>query len=632
MSSNFDNLRGNPRGPLGQRASGAYASSLANEFSTGMASGMGNSQSTSMPTGMGGSGTMGMSSGMGSGLTSGMASGMAGGMAGGVGQASGNVAGSNRFGQFAPQPSILDKAAQALIPYEGTTKLAAIGMPILMANIVFVFARIAELVAITTGVVVPFYVLAIHGMALLQAMVGGGMRAVLQSKQTMIIIALCGWIGLSLPFSFYRSGSLKLFTTGWLVSFTGYFITAGSLQNATAIRRVSQMLGLSSLVMLAFSFTLGKTAEGRFSFQAGSLANANDFAALLVLGFPFLALPLLRGDNAFRQLLSAGFVGAILVVALRTGSRSGMLTIAVVLLVLFIGVGTAAKIRFSVAFAALVLCAIPFVGESTLERLKSLQGNEEATSLEEMSEAQASSTMRSALFWTAMNMAVENPIFGVGLDAFQAMENKEARESGRRGTWLSPHNSFAQMASETGLITFVLLVAFVAFGLFRINQARKLVAKVEGRSALYFLCLAYQGAFSGMAFNFNFSNNAYLPFIYMFVGMCEGIYIYTQELVKFRERTAAQPAGANGLASAGVQSSPQLISGMLPTFRTARDNGGRGATTANGQAMQAAAGAQQEPGASLRPGVDGPSEDPATASPPKPKFEQVRRLPRSMTR
>lgn len=129
-------------------------------------------------------------------------------------------------------------------------------------------------------------------------------------------------------------------------------------------------------------------------------------------------------------------------------------------------------------------------------------------------------------------MTFYNPVFGVGPGMFSQASAEKMEAAGQRARWSQTHNSFTQMASESGILAGVLYAALVLLAirrgwslnrLARRNPGAKefgIAADVLAQSTVCFVA----GAF--------FGNYAYMMYMPLLVGCAESLHqIAARELL-----------------------------------------------------------------------------------------------------
>jgi probable O-glycosylation ligase (exosortase A-associated) len=195
----------------------------------------------------------------------------------------------------------------------------------------------------------------------------------------------------------------------------------------------------------------------------GMLADNNDFALAMVMAMPML---LLIGLSEANKHLRRGILLAVPLTALTvmmTHSRGGFLAMAAAFSVL---VWRSRNRVAGFAVGGMCLLAAFLVAPSSyIERIQSIENYE----------TDGSAMGRLAAWETAINMATDNPVLGVGLTLF--MRNYRNYRSGAEHEGVRvAHNSYLQLWAECGSLalgTYLLMMLMALVGLWRIRRRAK---------------------------------------------------------------------------------------------------------------------------------------------------------------
>lgn len=321
--------------------------------------------------------------------------------------------------------------------------------------------------------------------ALLAAAMEGRLLSTFRTTIGLCFAALTIQYAATIPFSSWRTASLETFTSVWLKSVMAFMI-AGALaitlkQCRVALACIGFGTGVASLLVLA----LGRDAiDGRLYMGRGTLGNPNEIAATLLLGLPFLYLTTTGKDTSkILRLIALGMMVTSLVGIVRTGSRTGLLGLAVLVILYFLRMSVFGKVVMSAVVIAggfLMISAFPtvaaryatlFIGKDALVQAQSEQ---EARNI---SSAVGSSEARRALLVNSLKASANHPLLGVGIGAFGAYEGELDLLAGVRPNYQGTHNTYTQVSAEAGLPALILYLAVmlsVLRGLVRVyKRARK---------------------------------------------------------------------------------------------------------------------------------------------------------------
>ncbi|MBK8178938.1 MAG: putative O-glycosylation ligase, exosortase A system-associated [Planctomycetes bacterium] len=192
----------------------------------------------------------------------------------------------------------------------------------------------------------------------------------------------------------------------------------------------------------------------------GMLADNNDFALAMVMALPML---LLIGLSEANKALRRGILFMVpmtLITVIMTQSRGGFLACAAAIGVLVWR--SKNRVAGIVIGVLAVLGAAVLAPSSYIERIQSIQDYEQ----------DGSAMGRLAAWQTAINMAKDNPVLGVGLTLF--IRNYRQYKSGDRAEGVRvAHNSYLQIWAECGtpaLATYLTMMLLTLVSLWRIRR------------------------------------------------------------------------------------------------------------------------------------------------------------------
>lgn len=211
-------------------------------------------------------------------------------------------------------------------------------------------------------------------------------------------------------------------------------------------------------------FQMGERAG---TFRAGYfLGDGNDFAWGLVIALPFSFYLMWdrRGKFVWRLIGIAVFLFIVLGIV-GTKSRGGSIALAASLLYLWAMLSSRKILGFAVI--ALVFAGIiVFAPTDYAERMKTIAEYE-----------QDSSAMGRITAWGyATQMAIDNPLLGVGAGSFNSAYGRDYRREGDPQRWISTHSIFFKVLAEYGFLGLVLFL-YLIYSLWVLN--RKLRAYIE---------------------------------------------------------------------------------------------------------------------------------------------------------
>jgi putative inorganic carbon (hco3(-)) transporter len=192
-------------------------------------------------------------------------------------------------------------------------------------------------------------------------------------------------------------------------------------------------------------------AERVGSYKAGFfLGDGNDFAWSLNLTFPLALLLATTTKKILFKYLYFTSAAAIIVGIVGTQSRGATIALAVGLLYYLIFISTK-KLAGILLLALIVLGVMLFSPSGYFDRMGTISSYEEDTS-----------AMGRIKAWnTAIEMAVDHPILGVGAGSFNSAYGRIYRKPSDPVRWISTHSIYFKVLAEygfTGILIFLLII------------------------------------------------------------------------------------------------------------------------------------------------------------------------------
>jgi O-antigen ligase len=233
-----------------------------------------------------------------------------------------------------------------------------------------------------------------------------------------------------------------------------------AIETPADLRRVLQAMTLS--LVCVFPYALRQMI--RYNDRLGvGLYETNYFATLLVLVIPLAFIFATQAPDRMRRTLWV-LAGLVLVLELfLTSSRGGFVGLLVASMVFVYrrrGLGGALGI------VAALLVALILVPTDLGSRLWTIVGDRSAVP----AGLEASNRAHEALFWAALRMIGDNPIFGVGPLNFKDLST--AYTGLAQGN--IAHNTFLEVAAEFGLPVFAIFVLLLVATFRTLNAAARL--------------------------------------------------------------------------------------------------------------------------------------------------------------
>jgi O-antigen ligase len=284
------------------------------------------------------------------------------------------------------------------------------------------------------------------------------------------VLALGAVVVLTIPFSFWPGGSLKLFSDVYVKIILIFALMISTITSPRRVRQMTWIMIVASGYLASravFDYVRGvNLVEGDRVRGAvgGMFENPNDLALNLVTFLAPTLFIIFQDRRLSRRLLATAIAGAMLAAIICTKSRSGFLGLIAMGAVALYYV---AKVKPAIVMAALVagLMALPAMPESFWNRMDSIMNADE--------DASGSRAARLRLIEQGVEVFLTNPVTGIGAGQFQ-----NYNPPGTIERWRVTHNVWLQVAAELGVFG----VAAFAFLVVRAYAASFVALRMLRRS------------------------------------------------------------------------------------------------------------------------------------------------------
>ncbi len=302
-----------------------------------------------------------------------------------------------------------------------------------------------------------------------------------------LIVLYYLWILASTPFAIWVGGAfrgVKIGAMGVSLAFAVALVPARPAQ----LKILQRAIAVVTAVSAALAVNAGTMEAGRVT--TPGLLDPNDLASLLAAAVPFAMVAGTSDKSKKMRLAAWGLALVMCIVLLQTGSRGGILALAIAVLVVV------SRMNFRRTIAAVVMSAAlgPAVWTVTPPELQ-----ERFSTLLELEDDynMTASYGRIATWKRGIIHFSEAPLTGVGWGNFGTAEGRMMQSLNIQGQWLTAHNILVQAFVELGIPggTIFLAMMWVAFGkairLWRDKQPEYLASLCAFLTGAMFLSHAY---------------------------------------------------------------------------------------------------------------------------------------------
>jgi O-antigen ligase len=329
---------------------------------------------------------------------------------------------------------------------------------------------------------------------LVTALAGFGDRAGWRTKEAKLYLAFFVILCLGIPASIYRRASFEFLILGYVTN-VAYFLLF--LVHVTSLERLKRIVLVIALATLAFNLVWiggGGFRSGRYM-GGGAMFDPNDTAFVEVSLMSFGLCVVLGRYGCLAKLLSLASVLLSLLLSLYSGSRGGAIALAVwVLLFLTVRVANVSKVRKILIVAAGSALAFVNADKINVERYMTIFSLEEDYNVSD-------EYGRTDIWKKGLAALADSPLTGVGADCFSEAIGMERQRLGGPGKRQTAHNSYVQVATESGVFgaaAFLLLVGGCVGNFNRVRRRRDLAGGEFATHAT--LCLVGFGGLVTAAF------------------------------------------------------------------------------------------------------------------------------------
>lgn len=332
-----------------------------------------------------------------------------------------------------------------------------------------------------------------------------------------VIFALFAWMVLTIPFAYWRSGSLNVVFWEFSKAVIVVVTLTLAVSRTVELRRLLFVQAFGVTLMTIASVIVNHKMDGRLAgIGDGLLSNPNDLAMNIALNWPLCLVFLLRARGPMKKMFWVTGMLVMIYAVMATYSRAGFLALSLAILLCLWEFGLRGKRLYMLAVAMLCgLILIVAIPQNYGKRLETLVGK-----FQEGDRDNGSAEARRELLSRSLKVTVTHPIFGVGPGNFQAYTK----------LWRVTHNTYTELSSECGIPALLLFVLLLWRAFRNVRHARKAL-KSGDNAELQLYASALWAALAAYLLGAAFASTAYELFPYYLIT-------YTVLL----NRLASQPA------------------------------------------------------------------------------------------
>jgi len=450
----------------------------------------------------------------------------------------------------------------AAVPNPETDLLLKLAFGFFAFDLFLVVSKFLEIISMAGGSRIPYLGVTLHVVTLVLAVISGGAKRVVTSRVGLWLGLFTVWMMVCTLASTWRGGSADTLAREWLPSLI-IFVGCGTVVTLPQCRKIAAIVAVGTAIIAGASYAFGTLEGERFTLTSGTLGNANDLSMLLVLGTPFFLVPVFsKGSSRVLKVVALALVAMVLIIVIRSASRSNLLALLAILLVLFWTRSFAGKLKLGLVSVVLAVLFFTLTPREVLSRYVTLFGNAESND-DIAASAQESSLARQHLLEQSLKLTITHPFFGLGPGIFSVGEADLAKSEGRAAAWQVSHNSYTQVSSEMGIPGLLLYLAGL-WATFRNIFWFRAQSRSDPTGRISALGLALLLSLIGLCVNLGFSSNAYFSYLPMLMGLSV---VFKKSLQLERERNSPILTVSAPESRTAVPAKPSAASSGKPVYR-----------------------------------------------------------------
>jgi probable O-glycosylation ligase (exosortase A-associated) len=256
---------------------------------------------------------------------------------------------------------------------------------------------------------------------------------------------------------------------------------------------------------------LNPAERSSLNFTAPFLGDGNDFALSIVITMPFCLFLYLTSPNKKSKLFLILLFSIFLFCVVGTSSRGGTMAIAMVFLYLWSK--SKNKVLGLLTLLLVVIAVAMFAPSSYFQRLQTIKNYE----------SEGSAQGRIMAWKSAVRMANDHPVLGVGAGHFAVKYGVDYRPKGYGRTdlpWHTAHSIYFLALGEFGYTGLIFLVSLILYNFIKNEATINDIERSESADSLQrYLFISLNSSLIGFAVGGAFLSALYYPHIFVLSGL-----------------------------------------------------------------------------------------------------------------
>jgi probable O-glycosylation ligase (exosortase A-associated) len=294
-----------------------------------------------------------------------------------------------------------------------------------------------------------------------------------------------------------------------------YYITVKIVSTEKRLRILFSLLVVIHITLLILNPDVILYPESRHTIQGVTfLGDGNDFSLSLCIVIPFAIYLIQTSETKVKKILLFFILGIFIFGVIATQSRGGFIALITVFLSFCLKSEKKILIFISALFIAIIVGI--FTPAKFYERMVSIKNYE----------TEGSAQGRIMAWKSAVRMAMDNPLTGVGAGHFPVKYGVEYRPPGIGRTdipWSTAHSIYFLALGEFGFPGIIFLIGIILYNIRRSNNTLNMLEKVrsDNTNRCIKLTIAMNSSMIGFAVGSAFLSTLYYPHLYVLAALFE---------------------------------------------------------------------------------------------------------------
>lgn len=335
---------------------------------------------------------------------------------------------------------------------------------------------------------------------------------ILKNYESKIYMFFYIFMIIGIPFAYHRRFAFNFIFMAYIVNIFFYYMFITYVNSIDRMKNIIFVILLCNLFYSGFSLLFGSSIQGRF-YTYGEMFDPNDIACVTLSLLPIGIYFIIYRKSLLKKIGAIISIPASIILVLFTGSRAGLIALGISLFLLFVNFRRHIKLRYAVAVALVLIIAFPsFSRHINFDRLRTLEniyGDYNVTA----------ETGRYHIWQRGYHLFLNNPITGVGANCFPMAIGYLRERTRVQPVWQAAHNSYIQVAVETGLLGFIPYIFLIIFSLKNFHSIRRVNQSFKNIEEFQVMAGLFQVGYIALLVNMLFLSQGYSFLLTMYFAL-----------------------------------------------------------------------------------------------------------------